>query len=407
LVKLRDLDVSIFSVPSETTAGDKKTLLIIQDIIRHFQPNYIYLEIGSHLGGTLVPHLVDPLCRHVYSIDKRPPSVPDERGVVFDYPGNSTQRMLDTLKQHVSPSAFVKLQTLDADISDLNKNQIQMEVDFIFIDAEHTNVAVFRDFLSSLQFAKQSFLAAFHDANLLSDGIQNIETFLEYSGIPFKSYFLPDVVYAIAARDMVRLADQALQRLRVDRKKFIEWSRISRWENISNNMAVVKRGEIGHRTSVGSLNFVERESGTRHLEEAVVDCRAALEKCTLGWAQAQNNLGTALWRLGMCESGTARLQEAVTAYRAALEEYTRDRVPLGWAQTKNNLGNALTELGKRESGTARLRDAAAAYDAALEVFIAVGADHYVGVCRKNRNMVSELLAQSQEGIEGAVRLPNG
>jgi hypothetical protein len=105
-------------------------------------------------------------------------------------------------------------------------------------------------------------------------------------------------------------------------------------------MPLVEGGEVGHRTSVGLPTFVERESGTRHLEEAVVACRAALEERTrervsIAWAQAQNNLGTALWRLGMRESGTARLQEAV-----------------------------------------------AAYDAALEVFIAVGADHYVSVCRK-------------------------
>jgi SAM-dependent methyltransferase len=195
---------------------------------------------------------------------------------------------------------------------------------------------------------------------------------------------------------------------------------VSLWKNISNNMAVVKRGEIGHRTSVGSPALVERESGTRveresgtrDLEDALVACRAALEerprdRVPVAWAQAQNNLGTALWRLGMRESGTARLQEAVTAYRAALEEYTRDRVPLGWAQTQNNLGNALIVLSERETGTARLQEAAAAYDAALEAFIAVGADHYVGVCRKNRNIVSELLAQSEEGTKGAARLPNG
>jgi len=45
----------------------------------------------------------------------------------------------------------------------------------------------------------------------------------------------------------------------------------------------------------------------------------------LDWATTQNNLGTALCRLGARESGTARLEEAVSAYRAALLEYTRDR----------------------------------------------------------------------------------
>ena len=44
------------------------------------------------------------------------------------------------------------------------------------------------------------------------------------------------------------------------------------------------------------------------------------------------------------------LQEAVDAYRAALQEWTRERVPLDWATTQNNLGTALWRLGERESG---------------------------------------------------------
>jgi len=44
----------------------------------------------------------------------------------------------------------------------------------------------------------------------------------------------------------------------------------------------------------------------------------------LDWAMTENNLGTALWKLGERESGTARLGEAVAAFRAALEERTRE-----------------------------------------------------------------------------------
>jgi hypothetical protein len=79
-----------------------------------------------------------------------------------------------------------------------------------------------------------------------------------------------------------------------------------------DNMPLVEGGEVGRRTSLGSPALVEQESGTRDLEEAVVACRAALKERTrdrvpVAWAQAQNNLGTALWRLGMRESGTVRL----------------------------------------------------------------------------------------------------
>jgi tetratricopeptide (TPR) repeat protein len=115
----------------------------------------------------------------------------------------------------------------------------------------------------------------------------------------------------------------------------------------------------------------ERESGTTRLEQAVAAYRAALEETTrervpLVWAMTQNNLGNALSRLGQRESGTARLEQAVAAYSAALKERTRERVPRDWAQTQTNLGLTLSTLGQRESGTARLEQAVVAFRAALE-----------------------------------------
>jgi hypothetical protein len=52
------------------------------------------------------------------------------------------------------------------------------------------------------------------------------------------------------------------------------------------------------------------------------------------------------------------------AHQAALAERTRERVPLDWAMMQNNLGTALAKLGKQDSsenGTARLEEAVAAY----------------------------------------------
>ncbi len=117
----------------------------------------------------------------------------------------------------------------------------------------------------------------------------------------------------------------------------------------------------------------ERESESARLEEAVATYHAALKERTrdrvpLEWAMTQNNLGLALNSLGERERGTARLEEAVAAHRLALEELTRDRIPLEWAATQNNLGTALANLGVRESRTALLEEAVAAYRAALEEF---------------------------------------
>lgn len=91
------------------------------------------------------------------------------------------------------------------------------------------------------------------------------------------------------------------------------------------------------------------------------------EHAPLEWATTQNDLGNALWTLGVRENGSARLEQAVAAYREALKERTRERVPLQWASTQNNLGNALAALGVRETGNARLEQAVAAYRDALQV----------------------------------------
>jgi tetratricopeptide (TPR) repeat protein len=128
------------------------------------------------------------------------------------------------------------------------------------------------------------------------------------------------------------------------------------WATTQNNLgsALARLGERGDDAA---------------LRDAVTAFRAALEerrrdRVPLDWAMTQNNLGLALVRLG--ERGDdAALHNAVTAFRAALEERRRDRVPLQWAMTQNNLGNALARLGERGDDAA-LHDAVTAYRAALE-----------------------------------------
>ena len=73
------------------------------------------------------------------------------------------------------------------------------------------------------------------------------------------------------------------------------------------------------------------------------------ERVPLDWAGTQNNLGNALRTLGERESGTKHLEEAVVAFREALQERTRERVPLDWAATQSNLGNVFRTIANRRS----------------------------------------------------------
>ncbi len=132
-----------------------------------------------------------------------------------------------------------------------------------------------------------------------------------------------------------------------------------------------QRGTAGNDLGNALSTLGERESGTEHLEAAVMAFEIALQERTrervpMQWAMTQNNLGTVLQELGVRDSGTLRLEQAMAAYEAALQERTRDRVPLDWAMTQNNLGGTLSTLGERGSGSELLELAVAAFEAALQ-----------------------------------------
>ena len=72
----------------------------------------------------------------------------------------------------------------------------------------------------------------------------------------------------------------------------------------------------------------------------------------------------ALYRQGDEKADNAALKQSIETWHLVLQERPRDRVPLDWAQAQNNLGNALERLGERESGRAHLTAAVAAWEAA-------------------------------------------
>jgi hypothetical protein len=218
-------DIEIFKIHSETSPGDRRSLLRIQSIVRNRVKNYTYLEVGSHLGGTLYPLLADRKCGFAYSIDKRPLSQPDERGVRFPYEGNSTDRMLNELKPHLPASALAKLRTHDADLSELPAAAIPVRADLAFIDAEHTNRAAFRDFLRILRFVNDNAVVVYHDAALVFDALCNVEEFLIHQRIKHKIFYLEDVIFVCFLGNFAALGEAALSAVCFEKEP-----RIAQWQ---------------------------------------------------------------------------------------------------------------------------------------------------------------------------------
>lgn len=191
--RLEALDLTLFdAIESQTGEGDRRSLLACQRAVRRLAGPYRYLEIGSHLGGSIQPHLLDPRCTSITSIDKRPLSQPDERGVSFAYEGNSTARMLDQLAA-VAPTD--KITTIDGSAPEIDPRSLGEPVQLCFIDGEHTDRAVAADFELCLAALDDAGAIVFHDAAITYRGIAAcLERVADRDPV---AYVLPEMVFVI------------------------------------------------------------------------------------------------------------------------------------------------------------------------------------------------------------------
>jgi predicted O-methyltransferase YrrM len=219
----RSRDAAVFdAIPSETTPSDRESLLLLRDCARSRGP-YVYLEIGSYLGGTLQPFYADDRCRLIYSIDERPDFVPDERGRFFyhyDRQVNSTATMLANLAKAFPAAEPSRVRTFDCDASEVDRHLIAERPHVCFIDAEHTNDAVFEDFQFCLEVCHPDAVVAFHDAGIVFGGIRRIKEHLADRAVHFRGFKLGGSVYAILLNEAVGRHADELGRQAIDEDSY-------------------------------------------------------------------------------------------------------------------------------------------------------------------------------------------
>lgn len=169
-----------FPLSSQTSVNDKLVLLKIRDIFRSW-PSYNYVEIGSYLGGSLVPFCRDEHCGNILSIDDRGRDQPDERGANYDYTAITTRMMIDNLAEQGVPETRVN--TFDGSISECDAPVLKY--DLMMIDGEHTNWACFRDFVHGQKLLAESAIVMFHDTRLVFNALKIIREHLKASKTEF------------------------------------------------------------------------------------------------------------------------------------------------------------------------------------------------------------------------------
>lgn len=202
-------DLSVYDpVDTQLFREDRLSLLALQAAFRRWKRPYTYLEIGSHLGGSLQPFLADPECALVISIDPRPPTQPDERGVDFSYPGNSTERMLEALRPTYAAS-LGKLRTYDSDAAGVTA--IPSPPDICFIDGEHTDAAVRSDVASCFRLGATTGVLAFDDLHVVFRGYAAVLADLRRRRVAHRAYVLPRKIGVIELGPIDLWRDAAIQ----------------------------------------------------------------------------------------------------------------------------------------------------------------------------------------------------
>lgn len=196
--RVADRDVSLFdAIETELTLHDRRSMLAIQSIVANRRGSYRYLEIGSHKGGSIQPHLLDGRCEAIVSVDPRPLMQRDERGPRFAYPENSTARMLEALAK-LAPDQAGKIATFETTAPDLVMRHDRPHLaDLCLIDAEHTDRAATLDFEAVLELLREDAVIVLHDAPIIYRAIGHMVEELQRNGRPYAAFPLLDSLFVI------------------------------------------------------------------------------------------------------------------------------------------------------------------------------------------------------------------
>jgi hypothetical protein len=226
--RLDALDPALLAaVPTQSHEADRRSWLAVQRVARRREGGYAYLEIGSHLGGSLQQHVIDPRCVRIFSIDKRPTEQPDDRGSVYRYDGNTTARMLDNLRA-LSAEGTKKVVCIDSDARDIDPARIDRRPDFCFIDGEHTAPAVQSDFEFCLRVAAPDAAICFHDDSVVYPALGRILDSLRAREIPHRALKLGAETFGIFLRGCAAPDDPVVRELACDGPRWIRKRKLAR-----------------------------------------------------------------------------------------------------------------------------------------------------------------------------------
>jgi len=174
--------------------NEREGFMELLKLVASMGSSFKYLEIGSYLGGSISPLLIEDLCREVVSIDQRGRHQPDERGRTFDYTTITEAQMLDNLVAH--GFSVDKIRCVNGSIENFTfgpKENFRMAL----IDGEHTDFACFRDFIYLRPHLEEDSIVVFDDSNLVVKAVRNILSLLQSEKVPHNVFRYPNTRFTV------------------------------------------------------------------------------------------------------------------------------------------------------------------------------------------------------------------
>jgi tetratricopeptide (TPR) repeat protein len=161
-------------------------------------------------------------------------------------------------------------------------------------------------------------------------------------------------------------------------------------------------GSLKHCHALVLLRLYDQTSVVDDLETSISLNREALAIRTRSnmpneWAKTQNNLGTALARLGHVSGEIKYFLDAILALRACLEERSPQKSLLQWTGTQLNLAGVYAELGKQVNDVANLEEANFIYDLIITPELRDADPRLWAMAQNNHGIVLLALANKQIG----------
>lgn len=200
--------MSLFdAIESQTSRQDRRSLLALNAAVADALGSFVYLEIGSHRGGSLQVLVADDRCRRIVSIDPRPEWQPDDRpGLTgYAYPDNSTETMLGLLA--TVPGADVrKIETVELGTESIDPDTIE-KPDLCFVDGEHTDEAALRDARFCREAIRGRGVIAFHDFWIVAPAVLRFLRETRHT----RGYFLRNTVFVVEVGDAAVFKDSRIR----------------------------------------------------------------------------------------------------------------------------------------------------------------------------------------------------